>query len=114
MLQSMRVVPADEGVPFTKPTIKRHRIEGGRGEIYPYDEWADGNLREALQGEDFTCHPHSFRAALHRWARRNGDVRLSTRVDNGRVFFQLGPLTPEQAAERRFYVTPGELPRPSR
>lgn len=93
-----------------RPVLKRHRIEGGRGEIYPYDEWADGQWREAVQGEDFDVTTSSFYANMKQWAKRNGGVALLIRAHHpDKVYFKLGPYTEDQKAIRRYYVHPSEL-----
>lgn len=88
--------------------IKRHKYDGGRGEIYPYDEWADGEIRIATQGVDFATQPQGFYVTLYQWALRNGEVKFQGRVEGNKVIFKLGPLTAEQYENRRFYLTPEE------
>lgn len=93
-----------------RPVLKRHRLEGGRGEIYPYDEWADGQWREAERGVDFDVTINSFYSNLKQWAKRNGGVQLQVRQHGQRkVLFRLGPYTEEQEEIRRFYVHPSQI-----
>lgn len=74
------------------------RLGHGRGEEYPWDDWADGQTREAVHGVDFRCAPSSFRSAVAGWAARNFTTH-SARVVGDTVQFRLGPLSQEA---RRF------------
>jgi hypothetical protein len=107
----METVPAaqeSELLPVKPPMVKRHKYESGPWESYPYDDWADGLVHIATQGEDFSTRPQGFYVTLYQWARRNGAVSFQARVDGDRVIFKLGPLTAEQREIRRFYLTPEE------
>ena len=107
----METVPAahqSELLPPKRPMVKRHKYESGRGEIYPYDDWVDGQIHIASRGVDFDTKPQGFYVTVHQWAHRNGDVSFQGRVDGDKVIFKLGPLTPEQQEIRRYYVTAEE------
>jgi hypothetical protein len=44
--------------------------------VYPWDEWLDGDVWELVPGEDFKGKPATFRAsAVAQAARRDGKVR---------------------------------------
>jgi hypothetical protein len=105
----MQSIPAGEEPASRRPQLKRGYPDGGRGEIYPYDDWANGTWLKATRGVDFDVAPASFRAALARWARANGRVALISRVEGNVVSFKLGPLTEEQKLMRSYYLTPEEF-----
>lgn len=59
------------------PNFKSNR---GRPEIYPWDDWADGQARKLRQGEDFNAGLMSMRTMIHRKARSLG-LRAYTHID---------------------------------
>jgi len=59
----------------------------GRVSLYPWREWLDGQIREAVQGVDFKVTPKSFRATLITAAARQG-LAVRTRLTEKSVIFQ--------------------------
>lgn len=57
---------------------------------YPWDEWMDGQVREATRGVDFTCTPAGFQAAVKNHARRHGKV-VQTSRNGDKVTFRFSP-----------------------
>jgi len=104
----MESIPADQAPKPRRPMIKRHWVEGGRGEIYPYDEWCDGQWHRATKGQDFDTRSVVFYNNLRRWAKTNGDITFEGRASGDEVLFKLGPLTEEQRSTRSFYLTAEE------
>lgn len=62
---------------------------------YPWDEWTDGQWREAEKGLDFDCTALSFATAVYHHARVSGKKAV-TSVDGDFVLFQLRPAEEEQ------------------
>lgn len=59
------------------------------GYKYPWDEWADGQVRRAVRGEDFEVDAAAFTSNLHQAARkRSMKVRTKKENDGGSVIFQ--------------------------
>ncbi len=59
------------------PNFKSNR---GRPEIYPWQEWADGQARKLYQGQDFDANLTSMRTQIHRKARSLG-LRAYTHIN---------------------------------
>lgn len=57
------------------------------GYKYPWQEWTDGQPREAVRGVDYTCPDNSFRTACHQAARIRG-LRVAVRITESGVAFQ--------------------------
>lgn len=55
---------------------------------YPWNEWSDGQWREAVRGEDFDCRVQSFVTALYHHARSAGKQAMA-RADHDKVLFRL-------------------------
>ena len=104
----MRIIPAGQEPKNVRAIVKRHKLEGARGETYPFDHWATGKWIELQRGVDFEVAASSMRMILRRWAHANGGVEFVSRVGGDMVQFKLGPLTPEQQKHRTFYLTPQE------
>lgn len=105
----MRKTPPGQEPKNVRAVIKRHKLEGGRGETYPFDDWATGEWIDLLQGEDFDVTASSMRMTLRRWAQANGGVTFASRVSGPLVQFKLGPLTPDQREHRSAYLTTEEF-----
>ena len=59
--------------------------------VYPWDEWLDGDVWELVPGKDFKGKPATFRAsAVAQAARRNGKVRTQKirTKDGDRIYLQ--------------------------
>jgi len=69
--------------------LRSHNFSGrGARNIYPWEEWFDGNIWELTHGEDFHGEAKSFRSNLHTAAAKyGGKVRTNVR-DNGNIVFQ--------------------------
>lgn len=84
--------------------LRRIRLEdGGRGEHYPFDAWADGKWRRAICGKDFVgIRPSSFTAALVRWGKRweTGVSFWKSTSGDQSIFFRISPLSPDKVAIR--------------
>jgi hypothetical protein len=63
-----------------------------RRNIYPWEDWCDGNARVATPGVDFDNTPAAFASAGRQWARRGGHTWIST-VQDGKVYFTLTRAT---------------------
>ena len=63
----------------------KHRPPYGK---YPFHEWADGNVWEAVQGVDFKCSLISFAALIYKHADRNGIKCRVHKPGDKRVIFQ--------------------------
>lgn len=84
----------------------RHK-DGGRGEHYPFDAWADGRDRLAYRGKDYKhTTPRGFCGTLQRWAKQWGVTCTAIPMDDGKVFFNLGPLSEEAKARRDYNYGP--------
>jgi hypothetical protein len=59
----------------------------GRGQVHPWDEWADGRVWKVKQGEDFQSAVESFRTQLYGKARALGK-KLDIFVEADSVTFQ--------------------------
>jgi hypothetical protein len=61
------------------------------------EEWADGQVRELVQGEDFFVSIESLRGSLASWGSRNGyRLRSSTRLlPEGHIRFAFVPRNKE-------------------
>ena len=69
------------------PTITRTRKS-----IYPWDEWTDGNIRQAKEGEDFSSSLKTFVQGLYAYANRHGaKVEVRTAPADGVVAFRFVP-----------------------
>jgi hypothetical protein len=44
----------------------------GRPQVYPWDEWTNGEIWDLDYGRDFFCEPKSFRTLVHRTAQVYG------------------------------------------
>lgn len=53
---------------------------------YPWEDWADGQWWQAVNGEDYTITDAGFRSCLYNWARINGMKAQSRRNADGVVF----------------------------
>jgi hypothetical protein len=108
-LVTQRLGPRDRR--NSRPGLLRAYLETGRGEIYPYDEWADGVWRRARQGEDFDVKVASFRGTLYNWARRwDAKIHFDTPVDGISLDFMIEPLGEWQRATRWcWYYNPQEV-----
>jgi hypothetical protein len=69
------------------PTITRTRKS-----IYPWDEWTDGNIRQAKEGEDFASSLKTFVQGLYAYAARH-DIKVEVRTApaDGVVAFRFVP-----------------------
>lgn len=61
----------------------------GRPEKYPWREWADGQTRVLTRGIDFTSAVESIQNTVHVWARRNGFIARTQRIEADRVAIQM-------------------------
>ena len=72
----------------------------GSGEKRNWKDYADGTIREAVQGEDFTCKMQSFAQQVRSWVGRKKkageDYQLAMRVDTKAktVVFKITPPAP--------------------
>lgn len=62
---------------------------------FPWDEWTNGEMYQAVQGDDFQCGPHSFTAQLRAKGEKISKpvkTRVEQNGDKGpaSVFFQFG------------------------
>lgn len=67
-----------------------------RRRFYPWDEWTDGSIWRAKEGEDFTCSPASFQTALHLRARQENKVVTTGSPETGIVEFQFTSKEPDK------------------
>lgn len=61
---------------------------------FPWDDWTNGEMYQAVQGDDFQCGPHSFTAQLRAKSEKISKP-VKTRVEQSdkgpaSVFFQFG------------------------
>lgn len=61
----------------------------GPNNRYPWDQWADGQIWEARQGEDFDVSLKSFRQYIVVWAARHGRHATTEVVQPDTVKFQI-------------------------
>ena len=61
----------------------------GRKEAYPWDEWADGQVRKLTRGVDFRAEVSSFQNAAYAWARRHNLVASTRIVGIDQVMLQM-------------------------
>lgn len=73
------------------------RRKPGKPAIYPWDEWMDGQWREATRGEDYSATTRSFRSSLIHRASTRG-YRIQTHLTDAGVLFRFTPKTEEGAA----------------
>lgn len=60
---------------------------GPRGQLYPWEEWFDGQVWELTQGEDFKPSMKVFRDIVYQTASRHG-VRVSVNVRGNKLYIQ--------------------------
>lgn len=58
---------------------------------YPWDEWADGRIRELVKGEHFHCSFLGFRSSCQMHAVRNGLVAAVRQISSTSVALQFTP-----------------------
>jgi hypothetical protein len=79
------------------------RVKGAteprRRRFYPWQDWTDGTVWSAKEGEDFTCNPASFQTALHLRARQQGLIVSTGSPEPGIIEFQFLPKTEEASKE---------------
>jgi len=63
----------------------------GRKEAYPWDDWADGQVRKLTRGVDFRAEVSSFQNAAYAWARRHDLVAATRIVGIDQVMLQMNP-----------------------
>lgn len=59
----------------------------GRPNIYPFDEWFDGQVWKVYQGVDFNCTLTSMRVTLRSAAKKRG-IKMQTSIRADAVIFQ--------------------------
>jgi hypothetical protein len=101
MAELMDAPPVVTGLPLRRI----RRLDGGKGEHYPFDAWADGRWRTARQGRDFHAKVTSFRSAIARWATRY-DLSFEVRVGDGCCQFRIEPLSAQQVSTRSYSYGP--------
>ncbi len=57
---------------------------------YPWKEWADGEVRKFVRGEDFVVSPYQFSTAAKRMGGRHG-WEVKAVVDGDSVFLRITP-----------------------
>ena len=65
-----------------------------RNSKYPWEEWSDGKIRKAVNGEDYETSTSDFRSMLHAAATRVG-MKVKTRKDPDDKFLVFQFYTPE-------------------
>lgn len=68
--------------------LKKYDFKHANSVRYPWDEWFDGEPREATRGEDYSCADSTFVTTLYGAARRRGLSCRTTRPKEGVVVFQ--------------------------
>ncbi len=60
---------------------------------YPWKEWADGQIRELKEGDDFTCKTHTMAMMARGYAKKN-NLRAKVKADkaNGTCVLQFVPM----------------------
>lgn len=80
------------------------RVEGAteprRRRWYPWQEWTDGKVWRAKEGEDFSCSPASFQTALHLRARQQGLTVTTGSPEQGIIEFQFSPKAEEASEDK--------------
>lgn len=64
--------------------LNKETLESGRKSQYDWDQWLDGSVWEAIEGEDYTCKQQSFVSQLYKAAYDRGK-HVHVRPDVGRV-----------------------------
>jgi hypothetical protein len=104
MAELMDKPPVDVRLPLRRI----RRLDGGKGEHYPYDAWADGQWRTARQGTDYLTNFAGFRSAISRWAKRYGlDYQVVPGAPGtGCCQFRIEPLSAQQVSTRSYSYGP--------
>jgi hypothetical protein len=84
---------------------ERKNVGAGRTEMYPFDEWFDGNPWLLVEGEDFTCKRASFDSSVRSAATRRGLKVTVRHHDEGSAIQVTGTLTEVEAAEAEAEAT---------
>jgi hypothetical protein len=68
--------------------LKKYEFTVTKRGKYPWEKWFNGDILQAVQGEDYTCSSGAFIAAIHHAAKIRGLKARTSNLEQGIVVFQ--------------------------